>query len=105
SSRRRHTISKRDWSSDVCSSDLTSGSSTQSLANYIQELINTHEKLEPPKKISHIGIAVHRLDDALQFYTDTLGLSLEGVEEVSSENVKVAFLRIGETRFELLEPL
>src|SRR5699024_11355042 len=23
SSRRRHTISKRDWSSDVCSSDLT----------------------------------------------------------------------------------
>lgn len=84
---------------------FTSGSSTQSLANYIQELINTHAKLEPPKKISHIGIAVHRLDDALPFYTDTLGLSLEGVEEVSSENVKVAFLRIGETRFELLEPL
>src|SRR5699024_11957977 len=25
SSRRRHTISKRDWSSDVCSSDLTHG--------------------------------------------------------------------------------
>src|SRR5699024_11759571 len=25
SSRRRHTRSKRDWSSDVCSSDLTSG--------------------------------------------------------------------------------
>src|SRR5699024_11365784 len=26
SSRRRHTSSKRDWSSDVCSSDLTSAS-------------------------------------------------------------------------------
>src|SRR5699024_4525641 len=26
SSRRRHTISKRDWSSDVCSSDLASNS-------------------------------------------------------------------------------
>src|SRR5699024_11461025 len=25
SSRRRHTISKRDWSSDVCSSDLVEG--------------------------------------------------------------------------------
>src|SRR5699024_11216874 len=25
SSRRRHTISKRDWSSDVCSSDLAAG--------------------------------------------------------------------------------
>src|SRR5699024_12074537 len=28
SSRRRHTISKRDWSSDVCSSDLQRLSST-----------------------------------------------------------------------------
>src|SRR5699024_11224979 len=29
SSRRRHTRSKRDWSSDVCSSDLTSGSAQE----------------------------------------------------------------------------
>src|SRR5699024_11898636 len=28
SSRRRHTMSKRDWSSDVCSSDLVEGSHT-----------------------------------------------------------------------------
>src|SRR5207249_8094787 len=28
SSRRRHTRSKRDWSSDVCSSDLSSGNSS-----------------------------------------------------------------------------
>src|SRR5699024_11479516 len=28
---RRHTISKRDWSSDVCSSDLTQGISYQSV--------------------------------------------------------------------------
>src|SRR5437868_14591672 len=34
SSRRRHTISKRDWSSDVCSSDLTTnGESTIGTAN------------------------------------------------------------------------
>src|SRR5699024_5984942 len=32
SSRRRHTISKRDWSSDVCSSDLTGTASGKSLA-------------------------------------------------------------------------
>src|SRR5699024_12118847 len=30
SSRRRHTRSKRDWSSDVCSSDLQKGSNKQS---------------------------------------------------------------------------
>jgi len=58
-----------------------------------------------PKKISHIGIAVRDLEAALPLYTDVLGLSLEGVETVESEGVKVAFLRIGETRIELLEPL
>src|SRR5699024_11510658 len=31
SSRRRHTRSKRDWSSDVCSSDLSSGSNVSVL--------------------------------------------------------------------------
>lgn len=58
-----------------------------------------------PKKISHIGIAVKDLEAALPLYTDLLGLPLEGVESVPSEGVKVAFLRIGETRIELLEPL
>lgn len=58
-----------------------------------------------PKKINHIGIAVRDLQSALPLYTEVLGLSLEGVETVESEGVKVAFLRIGETRIELLEPL
>src|SRR5699024_835230 len=39
------------------------------------------------------------------FYTDSLGLELERVEEVATEDVKVAFLRVGDSRFELLEPL
>lgn len=58
-----------------------------------------------PKKIAHIGIAVTNLEQSLPFYTETLGLSLEGVEEIESEGVKVAFLKIGESRIELLEPL
>ncbi|MFA1821601.1 methylmalonyl-CoA epimerase [Virgibacillus oceani] len=85
---------------------FTSGASTQSLANYIEELIDPKQaSLPAPEKISHIGIAVESIDAALPFYTDTLGLKLEGVEKVESEAVKVAFLKIGETRFELLEPL
>lgn len=65
-------------------------------------------KLTPkkaPKKIAHIGIAVHNIMDSLSFYTDSLGLTLENVEEVESEQVKVAFLKIGESRLELLEPI
>lgn len=57
-----------------------------------------------PKKISHIGIAVENIEAALPFYTDVLGLEFEGTEVVAEQKVKVAFLAIGESRIELLEP-
>jgi methylmalonyl-CoA/ethylmalonyl-CoA epimerase len=56
------------------------------------------------KRIDHLGLAVPSLDEALPFYRDRLGLVLEGVEVVPGYGVKVAFLRIGESRLELLEP-
>lgn len=58
-----------------------------------------------PRKIAHIGIAVHSLEDSLPFYRDELGLELLGIEQVSSEQVKVAFFKIGEAKIELLEAL
>ena len=57
------------------------------------------------KKIDHIGIAVKSIKDSLPFYTNILKLTLEGIEDVSSENVTVAFLKIGESKLELLQPL
>ncbi|WP_281202290.1 methylmalonyl-CoA epimerase [Cytobacillus kochii] len=56
------------------------------------------------KKIDHIGIAVRSLAQSLPFYTETLQLPLLGIEEVKSEGIKVAFIQIGETKLELLEP-
>lgn len=56
------------------------------------------------KKVDHIGIAVRSLEEALPFYTEVLGLEVQAVEEVESEKVKVAFIKIGETKIELLEP-
>ena len=56
------------------------------------------------KKIDHIGIAVKSLEESLPFYTDVLKLPFLGVEEVPSEQVKVAFLKLGEAKIELLEP-
>ncbi|ARK29424.1 methylmalonyl-CoA epimerase [Halalkalibacter krulwichiae] len=61
--------------------------------------------LNKPKKIDHIGIAVHSIEEALYFYRDVLHMNLLGVEEVASQGVKVAFLEIGESKIELLEPL
>ncbi|GMB07718.1 methylmalonyl-CoA epimerase [Thermolongibacillus altinsuensis] len=56
------------------------------------------------KKIDHVGIAVKSLDEALPFYVETLGLECLGIEAVESEKVRVAFLKIGEAKIELLEP-
>lgn len=55
-------------------------------------------------KINHIGIAVASLDEALPFYRDQLGMEYQGSEEVAEQKVKVAMLRIGESKIELLEP-
>src|SRR5690625_5655535 len=60
---------------------------------------------QSPKKIAHIGIAVYNIEASIPFYTKLLGLTLEKTEEVESEQVKVAFFKIGESRIELLEPL
>ena len=57
------------------------------------------------KKVDHIGIAVENLDVALPYYIDTLGLELLGIEEVSSQKVKVAFIDAGNCKIELLEPI
>ncbi|MGB9731537.1 MULTISPECIES: methylmalonyl-CoA epimerase [Calditerrivibrio] len=55
------------------------------------------------KRIDHIGIAVKSLDEALMFYK-SIGVSPYHFEEVESQKVKVAFIRVGESNIELLEP-
>ncbi|ADR18957.1 methylmalonyl-CoA epimerase [Calditerrivibrio nitroreducens] len=55
------------------------------------------------KRIDHIGIAVKSLDEALIFYK-SIGVSPYHFEEVESQKVKVAFVRVGESNIELLEP-
>lgn len=56
------------------------------------------------KKINHIGIAVKNIETSTPFYRDVLGMNFEGTEEVAEQKVRVAFLQIGESRIELLEP-
>jgi methylmalonyl-CoA/ethylmalonyl-CoA epimerase len=56
-------------------------------------------------KIDHLGIAVRSISDSLKFYTEALGLEVEGTETVESEGVHVALIPVGESRIELLEPV
>lgn len=55
-------------------------------------------------KIEHIGIATPRLDEALKFWRDSLGLEVVHTEVVEEQGVRVAMLPVGEPRVELLEP-
>lgn len=55
-------------------------------------------------KIEHLGIATRRIDEALGFWRDALGLEVVETEEVAEQRVRVAMLPIGESRVELLEP-
>lgn len=56
------------------------------------------------KKIDHIGIAVSSIEQARDFFENTLGLTCEGFETVESQKVKTAFYSVGEVHIELLEP-
>lgn len=54
-------------------------------------------------KIDHLGIAVPSLAEAIRAYR-TLGFEVAETHDVPSEQVRTAFLPIGESRLELLEP-
>lgn len=53
-------------------------------------------------KLDHIGIAVRSLD-ATTIY-QALGLEIEHVETVETQGVRTAFLSVGDSNLELLEP-
>jgi methylmalonyl-CoA epimerase len=54
-------------------------------------------------KIDHLGIAVPSLAEAVRAY-EALGFRVETTHDVPSEKVRTAFLPIGESHLELLEP-
>jgi methylmalonyl-CoA/ethylmalonyl-CoA epimerase len=58
----------------------------------------------PAASLNHLAVAVTNLEEALAFYRDALGLTLERVEDVPSEAVRVAFLPLGDGEIELMQP-
>ena len=49
-------------------------------------------------KINHLGIATKRIDEALTFWQDALGLENVHTEVIEEQKVRVAMLPIGESR-------
>ena len=54
-------------------------------------------------RLDHVGIAVSSIDAALGVY-EALGLAVSRRERVESQGVLTAFLTVGGTQLELLEP-
>lgn len=52
-----------------------------------------------------MAVVVRNLDRAVALYRDGLGLDLERVEDLPERGVRVAFLRAGGTRIELVQPM
>jgi methylmalonyl-CoA/ethylmalonyl-CoA epimerase len=54
-------------------------------------------------KVDHLGIAVKSLSEAVAAY-EALGFAVDAVHDVPTEKVRAAFLAVGESHLELLEP-
>ncbi len=54
-------------------------------------------------RIDHLGIAVKDLEEAVRTY-EALGFQVEARHDVPAEKVRTAFLPVGESHLELLEP-
>lgn len=56
------------------------------------------------KKINHVAIVVRDIEESLKFWESALGLELHHVEDVPSQASKVAFIPIGDSEIELVQP-
>jgi len=57
-----------------------------------------------PIKINHVAIVVKDIDASLDFWVKAFGLHLDHIEDVPSQASKVAFLPLGESEVELVQP-
>ncbi len=55
-------------------------------------------------RVHHVAVVVRSIDASLGFYRDLLGLDLETVMDIPSDRVRIAFLGVGESKVELVEP-
>jgi methylmalonyl-CoA/ethylmalonyl-CoA epimerase len=61
-------------------------------------------KMAKIKKLNHVAVAVNDITEALDFWEKALGIKLDHVEDIPSQKVKVAYLPVGESEIELVQP-
>jgi methylmalonyl-CoA epimerase len=61
--------------------------------------------MKTPTSVHHVGLAVEDLDGALDTYERLFGTRVEHRLRVEEQGVEAAFIRVGESRLELLGSL
>jgi methylmalonyl-CoA epimerase len=57
-----------------------------------------------PTRVHHVAIVVRDIEQALAFYRDRLALPVELALPIPSDGVTIAFLAVGESKIELVQP-
>jgi methylmalonyl-CoA/ethylmalonyl-CoA epimerase len=55
-------------------------------------------------KVHHVALIVASIEDALRLWRDLLGLELETITDIVPDKVRIAFLGVGESKIELVQP-
>jgi catechol 2,3-dioxygenase-like lactoylglutathione lyase family enzyme len=55
-------------------------------------------------KIHHVALIVAAIEPALGLWRDMLGLELETIMDIEHDRVRIAFLGVGESKIELVQP-
>jgi methylmalonyl-CoA/ethylmalonyl-CoA epimerase len=55
-------------------------------------------------RIHHVATVVRDMDASIDFHTRVLGLALEQIADVPSQEVRIAFLTAGDSKIELVSP-
>jgi len=57
------------------------------------------------KRLNHVGVIVHNLDDTLKIYERIFGLRPTTVKTAMEGKARVAFVPVGDGEIELIQPL
>src|ERR1051325_8900930 len=55
-------------------------------------------------RIHHVALVVKSIERSLDFYRRLMGLELETIQAIPADRVRIAFLTVGESKVELVEP-
>src|SRR5437868_4357852 len=57
-----------------------------------------------PSRVHHVAVVVQSIERSLGLYRDLLGMPVQDVQDIAPDRVRIAFLGVGESKVELVEP-